>query len=63
MDEAIMMLARAMNANKEQSMGLHALLLGVLKSMPAEQRGKAFAEFDREIEILCHALDSSGAEA
>lgn len=62
MSEAIMMLFRAINTNKGQSLGVNALLLGVLKSMPAEQREKAFEEFDKEVTTLRDVIDSSGAE-
>jgi hypothetical protein len=62
MEEAIMILARAMNTNKGSSLGLHALLLAVIKSMPTEQRAQVYVEFDREIDSLRSAMPGSGVE-
>ena len=62
MHEVIMQLARTINEQKGESLGTHALLLGIIKSFAPEQRDKVFDEFDKEIATLRSALASSNSE-
>ena len=62
MEEAIMMIAKAMNTQKGDSLGVHALLMAVIKSLPAEQRTQVFDEFEKEAAILRSALADSNVE-
>ncbi|WP_312723998.1 hypothetical protein [Stutzerimonas kunmingensis] len=63
MSEPIMMLARAINAQKADALGTSALLLAVIKSFPSDQQAKVFEEFEKEISMLQSALSDSDAES
>jgi len=62
MSEPIMMLARAINAQKADALGTSALLLAVIKSFTPEQRSKVFEEFEEEISLLRSELARSNLE-
>ena len=62
MNDVIKQLLGTINAQKGEILGLDAMLLGILKSLPAEQRDVALTEFNSEIRDLRTAISSSNSD-